>query len=165
MNEAGNNMISCIVFTVEGQCFAINTDDCVRIIRACAITTLTKAPDIVVGVIDFHGSIVPIVSPRILFNFPYKTLQLSDYFLLCHTKRWHIGLIIDSAKDVVTLNADMITKTEDLFYGVKYIKGLMKLNEEIVLINDLDALLSHRDYEALSKLLKNAGAISGSSVS
>jgi len=55
-------------FHLDDQRFAVPLPASVRVERAVAITPLPKAPDIVMGIINFHGQIIPVVNIRSRFN-------------------------------------------------------------------------------------------------
>ena len=76
-------------------------------------------------------------------------LALSDQFILARTDRRLVALVVDAVGDIRELTEETLVMAEDGLPGAKYIHGLVKLNNELVLICDLDQFLSLDDDREL----------------
>jgi purine-binding chemotaxis protein CheW len=81
-----------VVFSLDDRRFAVLLSTVVRIERMVALTPLPKAPDIVTGIINFHGQFIPVVDIRSRFNMPPRPSELSDQLLIIQTGERMIAL-------------------------------------------------------------------------
>ena len=82
-----NASIQLVVFTLDSQRFALPLSAVERAIRIIEIVPLPKAPDIVIGVINLHGQIIPVVNIRKRFNLSEKEVNLNDHIVISHSKK------------------------------------------------------------------------------
>ena len=73
MNESGE----VVVFTLDGQRFGLHLSAVERVAHAARVTSLPKAPEIVAGVINIHGDVLPIVDVRSRFGYPERGMELA----------------------------------------------------------------------------------------
>ncbi len=57
---AGSETSEIVSFFLDDRRFAVPLSTVMRVERIVAITPLPKAPDIVLGVINMHGQIIPV---------------------------------------------------------------------------------------------------------
>lgn len=124
-----------------------------RVIRAVAITALPGAPDLVLGAIDVHGDLLPVLDVRQRFLLPRREIRSEDVFLLARTSRRTVALMLDEAEAVVErAHADLVP-TADVVADVEAFPGIARLEDGLVLIHDLERFLSAPDERALDEAL------------
>jgi hypothetical protein len=74
-----------VAFILGEQQYALALTTVQRVVRMVEVTLLPKAPEIVLGVIDFQGNIVPVMSMRKRFGPPEPETILSDQLILADT--------------------------------------------------------------------------------
>lgn len=141
------------IFTLDEQRFALHLSSVERVFRMVEITPLPKAPEIVLGVINLHGRIIPVVNIRRRFRFPEREEDLSDQLIIAHTSRRMVAMMVDSVSDIIERSEPEVIAAEKIFPGLEYIEGAVKLEDGIVLIHDLDRFLSLDEEEALDDAL------------
>ena len=70
-----------VVFTLDEQRYALHLAAVERIIPVVEITPLPKAPDLVLGIINVGGQIIPVIDTRKRFRLPERELNLSDVLI------------------------------------------------------------------------------------
>lgn len=147
-----------VVFTLDGQRYALYLSAAERIIRVVEITPLPKAPEIVLGIINIGGQIIPAVNIRKRFRLPERELNLSDILIIAETPRRTVALMADDVSGVIEGPEQDITEAKEILPRMEYVKGVVKLKDGMILINDLDKFLSLEEEKALddamSKKLK-----------
>src|SRR4051812_25169417 len=91
-----------VVFRLETQCFALPLGQVERATRAVAITPLPRAPSVVAGVIDLHGSVVPVIDLRRRLQLPERAATLNDQLLITRTSKRLYAAQVDAVLDVIT---------------------------------------------------------------
>ena len=115
-------------------------------------TRIANAPAFVKGVVNLRGIIVPIVDMRIKFNVGNPTYDAFTVVIVLNINGHTIGMVVDSVSDVVTLTPDQIKAAPDLGASVaaEYLQGLGTVGERMLILLDIDKLLSSEDMGLLA---------------
>jgi purine-binding chemotaxis protein CheW len=116
------------------------------------VTRIASAPDYLKGVVNLRGIIVPIVDMRIKFNVGNPTYDAFTVVIVLNINGHTIGMVVDSVSDVVTLTPDQIKAAPDLGASVaaEYLQGLGTVGERMLILLDIDKLLSSEDMGLLA---------------
>jgi purine-binding chemotaxis protein CheW len=144
-----------IVFTLGGQRYALPLSAADRVVRMVAITPLPNAPDIILGVVNFQGRIIPVINMRRRFCLPEREVSLTDQLVVAHTARRPVALVTDAVLDVIACSAQSLIATENILPKVEYLEGVVKLADGLILIHDLDKFLSLEEENSLDRALEN----------
>jgi len=134
--------------------YALKLEDVDRVIPAVCISPLTGAPEIIEGVINFQGQIIPVVNMRKILSLQNRELDINDQIIIAHTEKRTYALLVDSVKGVYKISVEEVDAGEKVLYGLNTIEGITKLGEDILLISSLAELLSLDEEEVLSKTLQ-----------
>ena len=145
-----------VVFSLEGGRYALSLSAVQGAVRAVEDTPLPKAPAIVLGVINVHGQIVPVLNIRRRFGLPEREIALSDHFLLARTSRRPVALAVDNVTGVLTRPIEAIIAAETILPEMEYVRGVVKLEDGLIFIHDLDTFLSLEEESALEEALPNS---------
>lgn len=148
-----------LVFTLDSQRYALRLDTVERVVRAVAVTALPDAPEIVLGIINVQGRIVPVIDMRKCFNLQEKQLCVSDQFIITSTARRTFALAADAVFGVVECPTGGVVSTEDILPHMERVEGVMILTDGMVLISDIGKILSLDDEAALADQLDDFGGI------
>ena len=145
-----NASIQLVVFTLDSLRFALPLSAVERAIHIIEIIPLPKAPDIVIGVINRHGQIIPVVNIRKRFNLPEKEVNLNDRIVIAHSKKRLLGILVDNVAGVFEFPEHKIITADKIVSGIEYVEGVAKLEDGIILIHDIDKFLSLEEEKALT---------------
>ena len=146
-----------VVFALDDQRYALRLSAVDRVARMVHVTALPKAPDIVTGVVNVQGRIIPVVNMRRRFGLPERPApSLTDRLVLAHTTRRPVALVADAVSGVLEYPAEEIVETERIVPNVGYIEGVAKLKDGLILIHNLDQFLSLEEEGQLEQALSPA---------
>ncbi len=148
-----NNNIQLIVFTLDNQRFALPLSIVERAIRIIEIVPLPKAPEIVMGVINLHGKIIPVVNIRKRFHLPQREISLNDQLIISNTKKRPLAILVDSVLGVFEFPEKKIISADKILPDIEYVEGVAKLEEGIILIHDIDKFLSLEEEKAIDEAI------------
>jgi purine-binding chemotaxis protein CheW len=148
-----NQVHQLVVFTLDEQRYAVPLAAVERIVRLVEITPVPHTPEIVLGVINVQGSILPIVDIRRRFRLPARELHLSDHLLIARTSKRSVALVVDAVSEVVTLSGQETVTREKILAHLEYIAGVVKRPDGLILIHDLERFLSLAEEHALHDAL------------
>lgn len=142
-----------VVFELSGQRFALDIASVEQIVRIVEINSLPEMPEYIAGVINFHGEIIPVLDMHFLFNRNHKEIELSDQLIIVKSSSLKCALWVDRANKVIDINVDDTQSTGDIMDGVPYLKGIVKDNEGMVFISDIDKFIKSTELQLIDKVL------------
>jgi purine-binding chemotaxis protein CheW len=145
-----------LVFTLDDQSYALHLPSVDRIARMTQITPFPNAPRVVLGVVNIHGRIVPVIDFRQRFNLPKREIVLEDRLIFAHAGLRRLALIADAVTEVIECPEHSLALTDHILPGLKYLEGILKFKDGLVLIHDLDKFLSLEEEKALDIALDTA---------
>ena len=140
-----------LIFGLSNEKYATNITEVERILGYVEPTVLPETPDFVKGVIDYEDSILPIISLTNKFNLGEEKISETTKIIVVKRKEKKFGVIVDNVYEVTDINNGNIEETPEITNAVerKYISGLMKLDNHIVILLDLDRILSSEDEDSI----------------
>ncbi len=133
--------------------FALRVGDVVRVLAAVGVTELPHAPSQVIGVVNVHGRIVPVVDLQIMFGRPAQKISPHHSFILVETSRQTLLLLVDAVDGVEeAASQDMPSLTEN----TTFFAGVVQLHDGVVFICDPDAFFTEKDLVALRAVLASS---------
>jgi len=148
-----NRLNRCVIFKLDEQKFGLYLSNVERIIRAVEVTPLPQSPEVVLGVINVQGKIIPVVNIRKRFRLPCREIDLSDQFIIANTSRRTVALVADAVDGVVTRPEQEIVAAGQILPEIEYVEGVIKLEDGMLLILDLDRLLFHEEEQILNNAI------------
>ena len=142
-------MTSLLAFYLDGQCFALSLAAVERIVRMVSVTPLPAAPEIVTGVINVHGRIIPVVDIRNRFRLPRREVIPGDQLVIARTSRRPVAFAADATGLVECDDRDLVA-AQAIVPGTRYIDGVAKLKDGMILVHDLGTLLSLEEDRAIA---------------
>ena len=153
MNDAQH----LVVFTLGDQRYALRLSAVERVIRVVEITPLPKAPAIVLGVLNVQGRIIPVANLRRRFRLMERETNLGDQIILARTSRRSVALMTDSVGGVIERSPGETIVAATILPGMEFVEGVVKLEDGIILIHDLDTFLSLDEEQTLDAAMANPG--------
>jgi purine-binding chemotaxis protein CheW len=145
-----------VVFTLAARRFALPLAVVERVARIVEVTILPKVPDVVLGLINVAGRIIPVVDLCKRFGLPDRGMAASDQLLMARTSTQPsartLALWVDAVEGVVERAADRVPAVAPN-HEPEYVTGILRLADGMVLIHDLAKLLSLDEERALDLVL------------
>lgn len=156
MGMAPRTLNQLVTFTISRQAYALRLASVRRVLRMVEISALPKAPDIVLGVVSLHGTVVPVLSMRRRVGLPEVEANLTDQLIVADTASRSVALVVDAVTGVIERTTEEITEAERVVPGAEYVEGIAKLEEGLLFIHDLDLFLSQPEESQLHEALAKA---------
>jgi purine-binding chemotaxis protein CheW len=121
------------------------------------ITTVPRTPDYMKGVINLRGKVIPIVNLRSKFSMPEIEHTQETCIIVAEVNKTSIGIIVDSVSEVSNINNGEIEEAPHLGQNIdtNFILGLGKTKERIVILLDIELVLSAEELETVGQLVEN----------
>ncbi|MBW7860813.1 MAG: chemotaxis protein CheW [Rhodocyclaceae bacterium] len=143
-----------LTFTLAEEEYAVDILTVQEIRGYEPVTRIVGAPPFIKGVINLRGAIVPIVDMRIRLNLDkVEYTQFTVVIILAIGGRL-AGIVVDSVRDVVALSTEQIRAAPEFgsAIDIRYITGLATLEERMVILLDIERLMTSNEMQLLDEL-------------
>ncbi|WP_084220081.1 chemotaxis protein CheW [Jeotgalibacillus soli] len=132
-----------IVFQLVDKEYAIPVNNVQSIEKLIHITRVPRVSSYIKGVINLRGVVTPIVDLRKRFNLEESMYDDRTRIIIVSDKGREVGLIVDSANDVLDLSADSIEPQPEVVGSIEtdFISGIAKLERRLLTLLHLDKVL------------------------
>ena len=142
-----------VVFRLDDRRYALPLAAVERVVRAVAVTPLPGAPAIVLGGINVHGRVLPVLNVRRRFLMPDRDVGPADWFLVAQAGRHTVVLVIDDSDGVIERPRADIVDPPHVGPGLEHFPGVVRLDDGLALIHDLERFLSVDEARTLDQAL------------
>ncbi len=138
-----------LTFTLGAEEYGIDILKVQEIRGYDAVTTIANAPEFIKGVINLRGIIVPIVDLRIKFHLGRVEYDQFTVVIILNVASRVVGIVVDGVSDVIALTAEQLKPAPEFSstMDTQYILGLGTVDERMIIVMDIEKLLSSRDME------------------
>lgn len=143
-----------LIFTLDRLRYALRLDTVERVVRAAAITALPEAPEIVLGILDLQGQIIPVIDLRKRFRLPERGIRSDDQFVIARSGNRTLALVVDGTESVIERTDLTVTAPDDVLTGTAFLEGISSTDQGLLLIHDLETLLFSAEEELLAQALE-----------
>lgn len=112
-----------VAFRINDRQFALPLAVVERIVQVVGMTPLPNAPDMVLGVINVQGEIMPVIGVHERFGMPVRDIALSDCLILTRTTNLSVALLVDTVTGVIAPLKEGVDKIETLLPRCLYRKS------------------------------------------
>lgn len=128
--------IKVIVFALAHEEYGVEVEKVRTIERMQPMTRVPKTPEFVRGVINLRGVVTPVIDLRGRFGFAESEFTDSTRIIIVAVNDIEVGLIVDSANDVIDVDSDCIEDPPEIVGGIKakYLRGIAKVSDTRLLI-------------------------------
>ncbi|UUZ85948.1 chemotaxis protein CheW [Paenibacillus sp. P26] len=147
--------LKVIVFALAHEEYGVEVEKVKTIERMLPMTRVPKTPPFVKGVINLRGVVTPVIDLRGRFGLPEGEYTDNSRIIIVAVGEIEVGLIVDSANDVIDVDTDHIEDPPEIVGGIKakYLQGIAKVGEDrlLVLLN-LQEVLNKSEIVQLENL-------------
>jgi len=155
--EKQKNLKKFAVFLIGEEYFGIEITRIVEILNTRKIHSIPEMPDFLSGVITVRGEIIPIIDLQ--QRLCIQSSSEKELIIVIKYDNEKIGILVDTVKEISSLHHDEIMSPPAIFRGLKrkYLSGLGKQDDRIIILLNLDDLLTSEE----KIMLKEAEEILG----
>lgn len=152
-SELTEIQVAC--FKLMDDLYAVDIMRINEIIRPQKLTVLPKAPSFIEGVINLRGTVIPVVDLRKRFDMPPRSSSAATRLLIIRVAGQSLGLVVDDVTEVITVPVKDIKPPPTVADGlaVYYLLGVCLSGDVLVMLLDIDKLLTTNEVKALESLV------------
>jgi purine-binding chemotaxis protein CheW len=140
-----------VVFDLASEYYGVDIGDVREIIRMQNVTRVPGTPAYMEGVTNLRGKVVPVVDLRKRLDLKVKAQTKESRIVVVDIGGKDVGVIVDGVTEVLRIPLASVEPPSQMVADSEggYIRGIAKLEDKLVILLDLDRVLSYMDYASL----------------
>lgn len=154
VDDANDPMTQWVTFHLEEEKYGVPVDQVKEVLRYTEITPVPGAPEYVLGIINLRGNVVTILDTRRRFALPEREPDDDTRFVILEVADNTVGILVDSVSEVMRLRQSEIEHAPNVGNdeSSKYIQGVASRESNLLILVDLDKLLSDSEWQDVANL-------------
>lgn len=153
-HNADDPMLQWVTFRLDGETYGINVMQVQEVLRYSEIAPVPGAPHYVLGIINLRGNVVTVIDTRNRFGLVPGEVTDQTRIVIIEADKHVIGILVDAVAEVVYLRQSEIETAPNVGNeeSAKFIQGVCHKNDELLILVDLDKLLTESEWADLEEL-------------
>ncbi len=146
-----SELLQLVSFKIGNEEFGVDILNVQEINKMTQVTKVPNSPDFVEGVINLRGRVIPVIDLRLRLGLPRKEHDKDTRIIVVEIERRTIGFIVDAVSEVLRIPASVTEAPPELVSGInsEFIKSVGKLEDRLLILIDLNKILTTSDKEKL----------------
>ena len=143
-----------VVFDLSTEAYGVDIGAVREIIRLQDITRVPRTPEFVEGVINLRGKVIPVVDLRKRFGLPAEDESKENRIVVVDIGAQDIGVVIDAVTEVLRIATESVEPPASVITTAdsEYLLGIAKLDSRLIILLDLEQVLTEADHKALQEM-------------
>lgn len=147
-----------LAFMLEDEVFAFDISKVREVLEFDTVTKVPQTPEMMRGVINLRGSVVPVIDMRIKFGMRMTEKTVNTVIIIIEIdldgESTMIGALVDSVKEVMDLDTEHIEPPPSIGtqLNTEFIRGMGKQNDQFIIILDIEKIFSSEDLELVQQV-------------
>jgi purine-binding chemotaxis protein CheW len=145
-----------LTFRLGQDLFAVEVSNVLEVLEKQTITLVPRAPKHILGIVNFRGNIVPVISTHQKFNLPCTNGDLNAILIVFETQlggnHQFFAATADKVQDVIEVSTGEIIPIPEmgLSYDSKFIRGAIRRNESFILLLETENVFAQTELEVIN---------------
>ncbi len=140
-----------VIFKLENEEYAVDIMNVKEISEYMECTKVPNSPNFIKGIINYRGNVVPVINLHEKFDMLSASITPNTRIIIFGLNDRQVGLLVDDASQVLTIDDKKIEDAPNIIMGSddKFISGIGKIENRMVIILDLENLLSEEEKKRI----------------
>lgn len=151
--KPGQRLLQLVTFTLGTEEYGVDIMRVQEIIRMQDITRVPQMPPFIEGVINLRGNVIPVIDLRKRFALPVAEQTVQTRIVVVNVEGRVTGVVVDAVSEVMRVGEDQLEPPPPVVAGIghEYLRGVGKIGGRLVILLDLDRVLTVAEHEQLDK--------------
>jgi len=152
--SANDSIIQWVTFRLADEIYGINVMQVQEVLRVSEIAPVPGAPHYVLGIINLRGNVVTVIDTRIRLGLTTTDVTDSTRIVIIEGAKHVVGILVDCVAEVVDLPMSEVESAPNVGNdeSAKYIQGVASREGELLILVDLNKLLTDEEWDELANL-------------
>lgn len=154
VQSANDPIVQWVTFRLDEEIYGINVMQVQEVLRVTEIAPVPGAPNYVLGIINLRGNVVTVIDTRMRLGLGSKEVDDSTRIVIIEAEKQVVGILVDSVAEVVDLRMSEVESAPNVGNdeSSKYIQGVASRDGELLILVDLNKLMTDEEWAELSGL-------------
>ena len=151
--DTNDEVLQWVTFKLDSETYGINVMQVQEVLRYTEIAPVPGAPLYVLGIINLRGNVVTVIDTRSRFGLESSEVTDNTRVVIIESEKQVIGILVDSVAEVVYLKGSEIDVAPNVGNeeSAKFIQGVSNRDGELLILVDLNKLLSDDEWDELKQ--------------
>ena len=157
MTYINNKIQTYLAFKVGNEFFAMYIKNVIVVLRKNGLTSVPKTADYIVGILQFRGEIISVVSAKKKLNVPTGEEFKQQVVIVVEFEKNNtvskLGIMADKVLGVMNIPESEIKPVMEFgnYYNPEFLKGAFKHKENIITILDVEKIFSEEEIMIINE--------------
>ncbi|MFT6897810.1 MAG: purine-binding chemotaxis protein CheW [Paraglaciecola sp.] len=153
-SERDDEVLQWVTYKLGEETYGINVMQVQEVLRHTEIAPVPGAPEYVLGIINLRGNVVTVIDTRARFGLEPTELSDNSRIVIIESDEQVVGILVDSVAEVVYLRSSDIDSAPNVGTeeSAKFIQGVSNRDGELLILVDLNKLLSDEEWDELTNI-------------
>ena len=154
VQSANDPTLRWVTFHLGDETYGINVMQVQEVLRVTEIAPVPGAPHYVMGIINLRGNVVTVIDTRARLGLSARDLDDSSRVVIIEAGKHVVGILVDSVAEVIELRMSEVESAPNVGgdESSKYIQGVASVEGELLIMVDLNKLLSEEEWMELGSM-------------
>lgn len=154
-SDASTEVRQFLAFTLGEEEYGLDLLQVQELREYEKVTQIANAPAFLKGVVNLRGIIVPIMDMRIKLGFDNVIYNELTVVIILNIRGRTVGMVVDSVSDVINLSPQDLKPAPEMgtVVGADYLIGLGTVDERMIILVDIDRMLSSNEIGLLEQVV------------
>jgi purine-binding chemotaxis protein CheW len=146
-----DELIQLVTFKLGSEEFGFDIFKVREINKMMDITQVPNAPYFVEGVVNLRGKVTPIIDLRTRLGMEKVERDKDSNIVVVEIDDKSVGLVVDKVEEVLRIPSNVTEPPPGMVAGIDsdYITSVAKLEDRLLILLDLEKLLSEKEKESV----------------
>ena len=152
--QSDDPMLQWVTFRLENEIYGVNVMQVKEVLRYTEVAPVPGAPGYVLGIIHLRGTVVTVIDTCQRFGLPSGEITDATRIMILEVEGHVIGILVDAVSEVVYLRQSEIEPSPNVGNdeSSKFIQGVCHKNDILLILVDLDKLLSEDEWSDVGSI-------------
>lgn len=147
------DVVKLVIFQLGVDLFAADVFSVERVLRYVPPSSVPDVPPWIEGVLEHGGKVIPVIDMRRRIELAEDSITPDTRVLVFTTPDGLVGAVVDAVHEVAMVAAGAVSPPPAIFRGFdsKFIRGVAKVKDQLVVVLDVNALIASTDRIAFDR--------------
>lgn len=155
MDKKNHKSRAYLVFRIDDQLYGVDISAVTQTVRAVALTRVPNGPPLLSGLLNLHGTIIPVIDIRTQLKLARKVMDINDRIVVVAVKTLLAAFVCDDIEGIVAIDVQTSKNAVRIHPDLAdVLSGVGRLNDKTVLIYDTKALFPEEKIAQIHHKIK-----------
>ena len=144
-----------VIFKLNEEEYGVNIEQVQEIGSYQKATFVTNSPEFIQGIINLRNIVIPIINLKARFKITNNdVIDENTRMIVVNISEGQFGFVVDDASEVISIDENDIEETPEMLRGAgrRYISGIGKVGDRLLVLLDMDQLLNEEEQRQIETL-------------